>query len=387
MLSIPDRTEFLRKIFPGVSERWLAHMAGTARLRQYPAGSIICQEGEIGDTFFIIESGLVEVSKLLDGETSRTLARHAPGEFFGELAVVQNIPRAATVTAIEDTELLEISKGDFGEHLENNPALAASIMRVVAARLNDADQRSIAELRRKNAELAQAYADLEREVERRGEFLTVISHELRTPLTSVKGYMHLLKSGKLKGDDLDRAIETLTRNYDVIVRLVNNILFLEEIEMIVPQMEMVSLEAIVRGIVEEAAPRAQALGLRLVTEIEVGLPRLRGDEDSLTQAISALLDNAIKFSPDGGDILVRVRREGPHAVMAVHDPGMGIESHVVEHVFDRFHILDGTGDRLFGGIGIGLPLVRAVVQHHDGTIRVESQPGQGSTFTIELPFR
>ena len=387
MQTAADRTEFLRKIFPGVTESSLAYIAGTARRSQYPAGTVICREGDVGDTFFIIESGLVEVSKLLDGVSPRTLARYGPGEFFGELALLQDIPRAATVTAIEDSELLEISERDFEEYLEHNPALAATVMHVVAARLHDADVRAISELRRKNIELAQAYADLAREVERRDEFLTVISHELRTPLTSVKGYMHLLRLGKLQGADLDQVIETLTRNYDRIVQLVNNILFLQEVELIVPQMEMVSLDAIVRQMVEQAAPRAHSLGLRLLADIEAGLPRLRGDEDTLTQAFSALLDNAIKFSPDGGDIVVKVRREGPHAVIAVRDPGVGIAPDVIDHLFDRFHVLDNQGDHLFGGIGIGLPLVRAVVQHHGGMLRVESQPGTGSTFTVELPFR
>ena len=387
MQTATDRTEFLRTIFPGVTEASLAYIASTARHGQYPAGAVICREGDVGDAFFIIESGLVEVSKLLDGVNPRTLARYGPGEFFGELALLQDIPRAATVMAIEDTELLEISERDFEEYLEHNPALAATVMHVVAARLHDADIRAITELRRKNIELAQAYADLAREVERRSEFLTVISHELRTPLTSVKGYMHLLRSGKLKGAEVDQVIETLTRNFDRIVQLVNNILFLQEVELIVPQMEMVSLESIVRKIVEAAAPRAQAVGLRLLVDIEVGLPHLRGDEDTLTQAFSALLDNAIKFSPDGGDIVVKVRREGPHAVIAVRDPGVGIAPDVIDHLFDRFHVLDNQGDHLFGGIGIGLPLVRAVVQHHDGTIRVDNEPGKGSTFTVELPFR
>jgi signal transduction histidine kinase len=382
-----DRTDLLRNIFPGVPEASLAYIASASRSCLYPAGTVICREGDVGETLFIIESGLVEVSKRLDGVTSHTLARHGPGEFFGELAVLQDIPRAATVTAIEDSELLEISKREFSHYLTDNPALAAAVMHVVAARLHDADLRSITELRRKNAELAQAYADLEQEVNRRSQFLTVISHELRTPLTSVKGYMHLLKSGKLNDAELAQVMDTLTRNFDTIVSLVNNILFLQEVELVVPQMEMISLDTIVRKIVDGAASRAQVLGLQLRVEIESGLPRLRGDEASLTQAIHALLDNAIKFSPDGGDIFVKVRREGPHAVISMRDPGVGIEQDTLDHLFDRFHILDGAGEHLFGGIGIGLPLVRAVVQNHAGTIRVESEPGNGSTFTIELPFR
>lgn len=387
MSAAKDRAAFLRSVFPGLSDSWVSYIASSVRPRQYAGGSVVCREDEVGDTFYIIESGTVEVSKRLDGETSRILARQGPGEFFGELALVHDIPRAATVTAVEDTSLLEISKDHFNQYLNHNPAMAAAIMRAVAARLRDADQRSIAELRRKNAELAQAYADLKREIERRSEFLTVVSHELRTPLTSVKGYMHLLKSGMLQGADLERALDTLTRNFDVIVRLVNNILFLQEIELVVPQMELLNLESIVRGIVEPQVARAREASLRIVTEIEAGLPRLRGDEDSLTQAIGALLDNAIKFSPDGGEIHVRVTRDGPHAVISVSDPGVGIEPDVVQHIFDRFHLLDKRGDHLFGGIGIGLPLVRAVVQHHDGMIHVESRPGKGSTFIIKLPFR
>ena len=385
--AVPERTGFLREVFPGLTDSWVAYIASTLHPRRYPAGAVICREGEPGNIFFIIESGTVEISKKLDGETSRILTRQGPGEFFGELALVIDIPRAATVTALEDIALLEISKDDFNSYLRHNPAMAAAIMRAVAMRLHDADQRSIGELRRKNAELALAYDDLKREVDRRSEFLTVVSHELRTPLTSVKGYMHLLKAGMLEGADLDRAVEALTSNFDQIVRLVNNILFLQETELVVPQMELLNLESLVRGLVDREAARARESGLRLLTEIEAGLPRLRGDEDSLGQAIHALLDNAIKFSPDGGDIHVRVGREGPHAVIAVKDSGVGIQPDVIDHIFDRFHLLDKTGDHLFGGIGIGLPLVRAVVQHHDGAIRVESEPGRGSTFTIELPFR
>ena len=382
-----DRTEFLRQVFPGVTDSWASYMASTAHWRTYLAGAVICREGDHGDTFFIIESGTVEISKQLDGDSSRILGREGAGEFFGELALVQGIPRAATVTAIEDTELLEISKEDFNQYIDHNPAMAAAIMRAVAARLRDADQRAIAELRRKNAELREAYDDLRLAIKHRGEFLTTISHELRTPLTSVKGYMHLLKSGMLKDADFDRAVEALTRNFDRIVELVNNILILEEIELVVPQMELINLEGIVRGIVEQQAPRARESGLRILTEIEAGLPRLRGDESTLSQAINALLDNAIKFSPDGGHIVVKVRREGRHAVIVVTDPGVGIEPDVIGHIFDRSHLLDEKGDHLFGGMGIGLPLVRAVVQHHDGTIDVESQPGRGSAFTIRLPFR
>jgi signal transduction histidine kinase len=385
--SAKDRAEFLRQVFPGLTDSWVSYVASTVHWRAYPAGAVICREGDTGDTFYIIESGTVEISKQLDGETSRILGREGVGEFFGELALVQGVPRAATVTAIEDTELLEISKEDFNLYIERNPAMAAAIMRAVAARLRDADQRAIAELRRKNAELREAYDDLRREIKRRGEFLTTVSHELRTPLTSVKGYLHLLKGGTLKDAEFDWAVGTLTRNVDRIVQLVNSILMLEEIEVVVPQMELINLESIVRGIVEQQTSRARESGLNILAEIETGLPRLRGDESTLSQAINALLDNAIKFSPDGGDIVVKVRRDGRHAVIVVTDPGVGIEPDVIGHIFDRSHLRDEKDDVLFDGIGIGLPLVRAVAQHHDGTIDVESQPGKGSTFTVRLPFR
>lgn len=381
------RAEFIRQIFPGLTESWINYIATSLHVCQIPAGAVVFREGDRGDTFYIIEAGHVEVTKQIDDKDSRILARQGPGEFFGELALVQENPRAATVTALEDVTLLEISKDDFIQYLNHNPPMALGILRAMADRLRENDQRAIYDLSRKNRELEQAYADLQREVRRRSDFLTIVAHELKTPLTSMKGYTHLLKAGMLKGADLDRAADALARNFDVIVRLVNNILFLQEVELIVPQMEMVNLEAIIRGLVEQLASHARECGLRLLTEIEAGLPRLRGDEDSLTQAFAALLDNAIKFSPDGGDIHVRVRREGPHAVIAVIDPGVGIEPDAVAHIFDRLHILDSKGDHLFGGLGIGLPLVRAVVQHHGGSIRVASVPGKGSTFTVQLPFR
>ena len=184
-------TEILHQVFPGLGEEELAELASVAELRTYPPGTILCHEGRAEDIFYVIVSGRAEVSKYIQADMQRVLHRPGPGEFFGEIALVQEGPRTATVRTIEPTIVLEIGRDAFMSVLQRSASMAVRIMLQVTSRLRDADQRSIADLRRKNVELAQAYAELAAQQKLRSEFLTTVAHELRTPLTAATGYLQL----------------------------------------------------------------------------------------------------------------------------------------------------------------------------------------------------
>ncbi len=381
-----ERLELLRQVFPDLPPPLLAELAQKVRERTYPLGTILCQEGALEDTFYIIVSGRVVVSKVMDGETSRILTYQGPGEFFGELALIQDTQRAATVVTLEETTVFELSKQDFLSLLENSPAMVITIMNAVAARLRAADQRSIADLRRKTQELNQAYRELEAETEHRSRFLTMVAHELRTPLTTVKGYLNLMEAGQLPAEMTSNVIETVSDNVDAIVRLINNILFLQEIELIEPHFRPVAVSEIVQQAVDEISGQAHQAGLSLRLDISPDLPTIMGDPASLKQAIMALLENAIKFSPNGGEIQINVYPRQSTLEIAVCDPGVGIPQADLDHLFDRIRHRDASEIHLRGGVGLGLPIAKAVVEQHKGSIRVASQEGYGSTFTISLPI-
>ncbi len=160
-----DKVELLRRIFPDMQEDDLTHLAEVATLREYPADTILCHEGQVEHTFYAILSGQVEVLKKLDEETWEVINRPGAGSFVGEIALVQESPRTATVRTVEPTTVLEIERADFVKMLYTSAAMAVRVVLQMLPRLRDIDLATIEHLRRKNAALAQAYAELRQKYE------------------------------------------------------------------------------------------------------------------------------------------------------------------------------------------------------------------------------
>jgi len=381
-----ELTAAIRQAFPALPDEDVEAFAAVARLETVPPGTILCHEGRVEDTFYIVVAGRAEVIKQVDSESHRVLAQPGPGEFFGEIALVQQSTRTATVRAAELTTVLAIDRATFEQVLERSPRMAVQIIRQVTSRLRDADQQAIAELRRKNIELARAYAELKEQQRLRSEFLTTVAHELRTPLTTVMGYLHFLRSGALGAEQQAAVLETVSRNVETVVHLVNNILFLQELEIISPEFQTAALGDVVLRAVQHMRERAAEGGVRLQVDIDPTLPPLRLDPAGMERALVALIENAIKFTPDGGDVRIEAFVAGGQAGVRVSDPGVGIPPEELENIFEPFTRVERSQDRLFGGLGLGLPIARQVVQRHGGRIDVESRVGEGSTFTIILPL-
>ncbi len=377
----------IRQAFPGLPDEDVEAFSAVSRVQTYPPGAILCHEGRVEDMFYIVVSGRAEVTKQVDSETHRVLARPGPGEFFGEIALVQQSTRTATVRTVELTTVIEIDRATFEQVLYRSPRMAVQIIRQVTSRLRDADQQAIADLRRKNIELSRAYAELEEQQRMRSEFLTTVAHELRTPLTAVTGYVHFLRSGVLQPEQQAGVLETVARNVETVVHLVNNILFLQELELIAPDLRQVDLGEVVRAAAGKMGERATAAGIRLYVHIDPALPPLHIDPGGMERALVALLENAIKFTPDGGDVHIEAFVADGEVGVRVQDPGVGIPPEEMGRIFEPFTRVERSQDRLFGGLGLGLPIARQVVQRHGGRIDVESRVGEGSTFTIFLPVR
>ena len=222
------------------------------------------------------------------------------------------------------------------------------------------------------------------------EFLATLSHELRTPLNAILGWVQVLRTGKLDVASSSRALETIERNARSQAQLIGDLLDVSRI--ITGKLRLdfkpVALPRVIDAVLESVKPAADAKDIRLTLSLEpLGSPML-GDSDRLQQVIWNLLSNAIKFTPRGGEVGVRVRGEGPNAVLQVSDSGAGIRADFLPYVFDRFRQADGTLTRTHGGLGLGLSIVRHLVELHGGTVEVGSEgEGRGATFTVRLPLR
>lgn len=377
--------DVLRKAFPGLEDDEFEHLIAVAHERFYPTDTVVVREEEAGQTFFIILQGEVEVTKQIDGQSQRVLQHHGPGEFFGEMALIETSPRAATVRTLTPSRLLEIDKDGFDTVLSRHPAMALTVMRKLTQRLRQADQAAIAELRQKNEELARANRELREQEQFRSEFLTTVAHELRTPLTAANGYLTLIAGGRMDIDQAQHAINRAMRNVKRVVKLVNDILFLQEMDLILPEFRPVSLQGLIGQVVAGRSQQAIEGDLSLHVQLEESLPQVMGDPEWLHRAIDALLDNAVKFSPDGGEISIRATYQSGQVELTISDQGVGIPADQMGRIFARFQRIEREGPHLFGGVGLGLPVVKQVVEQHGGTIEVHSVESQGSTFILKLP--
>ena len=377
----------LMKAFPGIKESDADDMIASSRQQSYPADTVLCHEGALETTFYMILSGQVRVTKVINDDEERLLKYLGSGDFFGEMAIIQNAPRAAKVVTTQDTTVLEIYKEDFTRFVERSSIVSLAMAREVSRRLTQNDTMAIEDLRLKAKELAEAYQQLTEQEYARSEFLTTIAHELRTPLTTTNGFLQIIRMGMLQGDALNSALDSMARNLEDITKLINDILFMQEMELILPEFQQYDTGGIAAALVEKLRSRASQNKVGLTLTISRGVPMIMADAKSLERALSAILDNAIKFSPDGGNVQVEVGTDNQQVWIKIKDHGVGIPPEALPRIFERFYHLDQIGDHLFRGAGIGLSLARQVIEQHKGTIGVESEPGKGSTFITCLPIR
>jgi signal transduction histidine kinase len=222
------------------------------------------------------------------------------------------------------------------------------------------------------------------------EFLATLSHELRTPLNAILGWVQVLRTGKLDAAAGARALETIERNSRAQAQLIADLLDVSRIITGKLRLELkpVELSRIIDAALDSARPAADAKAIELVVSLAPLESPVLGDNDRLHQVIWNLLSNAIKFTPRGGRVEVRLKESGLNAVIEVRDSGIGIRPDFLPYVFDRFRQAESTLTRSQGGLGLGLSIVRHLLELHGGTVEVESEgEGKGTTFRVSLPLR
>lgn len=377
-------SRIIPRAFPGIQLHEIEELIANSQVRSYEAGTILCHENAIEDRFYMILEGEVEVTKNINNNETRLLKTLSPGDFFGEMALIHNAPRAATVTAKSPLTTLELDKSGFDRVLHNSSSIAMAMVSEISNRLRANDQMAVEDLRIRATELANAYQKLAEQELARSEFLTNIAHELRTPLMIATGFLQMLQRGMVDGELLKNGIDTVARNVQQIATLVNDILFLQEMELVLPEFQPVDMNEVARQVMDRYKSKAIERGITLRLEPNPGLPPASGDSKSLEKALMALVDNALKFSPKGGNVEMRLSQNGDSILIAVKDQGIGMSKDTMPRIFDRFYHLERHEDNLFGGIGLGLSITRQVIKQHQGSLDVTSESGKGSTFTVTL---
>jgi PAS domain S-box-containing protein len=238
-------------------------------------------------------------------------------------------------------------------------------------------------------EQVQARREAERANRLKDEFLATLSHELRTPLNAILGWSHILQNRSLGESEREKAIATIERNARSQSQLIDDILDVSRIITGKLRLDVraVDLAGVIMAALDAVRPAAEAKNIRLQTLIDPQAGPISGDSDRLQQVVWNLLSNAIKFTPKDGRVQIRLERVNSHIEVIVSDTGKGIEPEFLPFVFDRFRQSDGSTTRRQGGLGLGLAIVRQLVELHGGSVSVSSAgEGQGATFTVNLPL-
>jgi signal transduction histidine kinase len=268
--------------------------------------------------------------------------------------------------------------GHFVEAIASRAALAVENSRLVEVARRDAEE----------ARLARAAAEEAGRV--KDEFLATLSHELRTPLNAILGWAHMLRDPELPAERRQAAIETIVRNAQSQEQLIADILDVQRIMAgkIRLNLRQVDLGAVVRAAAETVRPSADAKEVRLQILVDLDAPPIAGDPDRLQQVVWNLLSNAIKFAPVKGRVQVRLFRADANCELIVEDNGPGIDPTFIPYMFERFRQADSSTTRTHKGLGLGLAIVRSLVEMHGGTIMAANASTLGATgavFTIRLP--
>lgn len=234
----------------------------------------------------------------------------------------------------------------------------------------------------------QARSEAERLGHLKDEFLATLSHELRTPLNAIQGWTHLLRQPGVSERDRLRGLETIDRNVRAQAQIVNDLLDMSRIISGKVHLEVrpLQLPDLIRGSLEAVRQSAEAKGLQIEQNLDERIGLVRGDPNRMQQILWNLLSNAVKFTPAGGRVGVTLRRSDANAEIVIEDSGIGIRPEFLPHVFDRFRQADATTTRRYGGLGLGLSIVRNLIELHGGTVSAASAgENQGATFVLSLP--
>lgn len=397
----PDKISLLHLAFKGLTENELQEMAAVSQFCTYPPEHTLCNEGAYEEVFYIIADGIATISKNIsehDGE--RILRIASKGDLVGEMALIQNVPRSATVRTLTNCTVLEMNKRNFETMLSRSPSMAINIIRTTLNRIRENDQIAIQDLQNTNKVLHH----LDRN---KLEFIQVAAHELRTPLTVLKGYVNVLNSfPEIKTNPvLSEVMDGIIKGADRMHEVVNTMLDVTRIdgETLKLRAAPVLLKRVISDTVHELNKAALERNIELIIAQDTDTPNINGDPSLIQKAIYHLIVNAIKYTPDGGKVTlssypITMDQDVTGVEISVQDTGIGVSAEHHELIFEKFYqvgnaTVHSSGKTSFkgGGPGLGLAIVRGVARAHGGRAWVESighdeSNYPGSTFFLQLPI-
>ena len=387
-----DHSATLRSIyfFNELSEKDLTRLEAVCHAQHWDAGAVVFEEGDIADRFYIVIAGSVEVWKDYGRPDRDLLAVHGHGHLFGEMALVDHLPRSATVVARKPTEVLYIGRGDFHDIISENSSIALSIMANISSMVRSSNESFTDSLRQRNRELERANRELREAQEglvkaerlsTLGKFASLVLHDIRNPLSILRGYAEMIVHHNDAAADpqIDRNAHRIIQEADRLNALASELLDFSRGEVRL-NVSPVDIGVLLERITDAIADRFSARKIEILRDVDVGGPVL-ADEGRLYRVFLNLADNARKAMSRGGTLTLRARREQRGLVVEFDDTGVGMSEEVQARIFEPFASFSEEG-----GSGLGMAIVKSIIDAHHGSLAITSSTDGGTTVSITLPL-
>ncbi len=380
-----ELAELLKKVyfFRGLSGEELESIHLASHEACFQPGEVIFREGAEADRFYIVLAGAVEVWKGND-----LLAVHTAGHLFGEMALIDELPRSATVIARETTRLAYIGRADFQQIIRRNSQVAISIIRSVSDMVRTSNEHFLESLRARNLELEranQALREAQEELLRKerlstlGKFSSLILHDIRNPISVLRSLAELILLAIDDRERVQRNARKIIAESDRLNQLASELLDYSRGDIRLNP-AIVRLGEFFDRLRETVQERFQARGIGIRLDIEFPGPAIL-DENRLFRVFLNLADNAWKAMPKGGELRIRVWKDGGTLRAEVSDTGVGMTPEVQEKIFTPFF-----SSSEMGGTGLGMAIVKSIIEAHHGTVTFSSELNKGTTFRLCLPL-
>ncbi len=347
----------------------LAALRRVTTERHFPASQEIFHEGDRGDGVYVVKEGGVEISGLLNQSTRRVFSRLGPGEMFGEMAVIEHRPRSASATAVGDTTVYFIPRGELLSLIERSPGLALNLLQEISHRLREFDRQYLNEV--VQAERLAAV----------GRFARSIVHDLKNPLHIIGVTSEMASQPDSPPELRAQAGDRIRRQVDRINELVGEILDFTQGSPAAVELVPTDYAKFVRQVLEELQQEIELRLVRLELTAAPPVVKLRLDPKRLRRVFANLLHNACDAMPGGGRIIIRFSQSAREVVTEIEDTGRGIAPEIAGQLFQVF----ATHGKAHG-TGLGLSICRKVVEDHGGSIWARNEPGRGAVFAFTLPL-
>ncbi|OQX56026.1 MAG: hypothetical protein B5M53_03340 [Candidatus Cloacimonas sp. 4484_209] len=348
-------------------------------------GKKIITEDEMGNSLYIILKGEVEVVK---GKPNKRVALLKPFDFFGEMSLLENKPRSASVIAKTNTELLKLSKKDFEQMVTKHPKISFEIMKTLSARIRETDLKLIEDLKNKNKELKRAYRDLKKvqkelinaeKLSTIGKIAGGIIHDLKNPLSIVKGFAEYIKQSKDVPKSIITAATTIIREINIILNMTQEVLEFSKGEYKLETIPL-NIDKFITETVNVAVNEFQKKNVRLNLKLKAKC-ELIIDPQKMRRVFLNIISNAYDAMKEGGTLTISAIKKPKYVQVTFQDTGCGLDKESLKNIYEPFFT---KGKRK--GTGLGMSIAKRIIEEHKGKISVSSRLGEGTTVVINLPI-